>query len=761
MAVLPVLVLAACSSKIASTDPGNGGGGGGGNGTSPVNFQDPGPGTGPGAHPNPATVLLDFTVRNESAMARTETMLASIPFPFGGYSSLNGMAIGSLPTAWNVMQRWPDGTIRLAQAQFTDTVPAVSVNTYVVTSGGTALSGSFARHPWVEQAAPWLEIGAEVRDTFNVPYRAFATGTPETLQETPLVRVQRFHRHHQPVIAQGMGRDYLASTFYVTEFHDMPYVVVDWVVGNDYLGADVIPPGNTDPNLRPLGMIDVREARFLANGMSGFWPYGQLQHTISNLQLQSDGYAAFSVLQNSYLEDGQTRRYRFLMYCEDPAAPAVEKDAWRTDAIEWLERPMRPLATQRTWQETGGAGLLGGPIPGPVDAWARAEGEYQAWLVGGWFGTWGSRGDAKATGTTGTPRNHPLTPEFAHAIQGNHHRLLHKLEQMAWAQAMRPYHLWDLQVGDGDDLLLWDGVPIYPGSRDLSHESLGRRALWAADPYAAYRTNVETGGARAHGWEHFDHEHWTTDLLFDYWTVSGDEWARAELRQLGQSLKALMRLTIYSTAWIQAVRAEGWTMQSFAQIYQATGDANLRNYALRRVHEIIDVQRGKNHPSKALAFQTNYPGTAWPMDHEFYMPWQHGALLYGYLGAYRMFQDPLLLQICEDSVSAVDYAWVCNYQDPRLGLVEDGLRYYVITKYQGQPVPQNYFDRTVPLRWGDAPLGGAHTFLIGGMFQLADWSANPTVRAHAAYYGQHLQPVLTENLRWNKWNFIAPPRFAQ
>ncbi|MCY2956101.1 MAG: hypothetical protein WCR59_01225 [Planctomycetota bacterium] len=752
------LTLAGCSSGSGSGSAG--GQGSGPNGNSPSNFSDPGPGAGAGVHPNPVSVVLDFTLRNESSIARTETICASVPFPYGGYSQLGSLQIGSRPTAWNVLQRWADGTVRVAQAQFTATVPAASLSSYVV-AAGAATAGAFVRHPWVAAGSAALQIGAEVRDTFGVAYRAYADGTPETVQETAFVRVQRFHRYHMPVSAQGIGRDYLTSTFYLTEYSSMPYVLVDWVVGNDYQGVDAVPAQNTNPNLRPLGMIDVTDARFLTRGATGLWPYNQLPSGIGNIQAQSDGFAAFSVLQNSYLEDAQTHRYRFLAYCEDATAPQVTRDGWRATAIEMLERPLRPLATQRTWQETSGAGLLGGPIAGPADANARAEGEYQYWLNNNWFGAWGSRGDAKVTGTTGTPRNHPLSPELAHAIQGGHHRSLHMLEQMAWAQAMRPYHLWALTVSDEQNLLLWDGVPKYPGSRDLSIESLGRRALWAADPYAAYRTLTQTGGARAHGWEHFDNEHWSEDLLFDYWTVTGDAWAREELRQLGQSLKGLMRVRTFATAYIQSVRAEGWTMQGFAQSYLATGDTALRDYAMRRVREVVDMQRGKTTPSKALSFQTNYPGTGWPMNHQFYMPWQHGALIYGYLGAYRHFRDPLLLQICEESVACVDYAWVCNFQDPHYGLVADGLRYYVITQYAEQPVAPTYFDGTVPLHWGDAPLGGAHTFLTGGMFLLADWSANANIRAHSIYYAQRLQPAITENLRWNKWNYCVPARFSQ
>ncbi|MBI3171191.1 MAG: TonB-dependent receptor, partial [Hydrocarboniphaga effusa] len=49
-----------------------------------------------------------------------------------------------------------------------------------------------------------------------------------------------------------------------------------------------------------------------------------------------------------------------------------------------------------------------------------------------------------------------------------------------------------------------------------------------------YRT-ANAGQTRAHGWQHFDHEHWSCDVLFDYWTISGDAWAKEELRQLGES----------------------------------------------------------------------------------------------------------------------------------------------------------------------------------------------------------------------------------
>ena len=45
----------------------------------------------------------------------------------------------------------------------------------------------------------------------------------------------------------------------------MPVVIVDWVLGNDYLGADN-PAGSSNRNLYPLGGVDINEARFVCGG---------------------------------------------------------------------------------------------------------------------------------------------------------------------------------------------------------------------------------------------------------------------------------------------------------------------------------------------------------------------------------------------------------------------------------------------------------------------------------------------------------------
>lgn len=734
---------------------GGGGGDTGGSGGDPGSGGGPG---GPGGTGNPLAVVLDFKVKNDAAVERTETIRASVPFPVTGYpaSSLSNLIVSGHQTTWLPLQFWADGTVKVAQAQFTDTLAAGEEKVYQVARDEPALGGSFERNGWVGQMAAGLEIGAEVRDTFSVPYRAFASGAGTVVQSTPLVQVTR-HRGYHTASSGGIGRDYLTSTFYVTEFHDMPYVVVDWVLGNDYLGADTVPGGNSDPNLRALGTADVRGAWFLCKGAAAVMPYRAAKEGIGSQEGMNGGYAGFRVMTDTYLADAQTRRYRFLLRMEPPGASSTELQRWHDTATAMIEKPMFALATQRAWEETRAAGLLGGPIAGPVDAPSRAAGELGSWEGGNWFGTWGSRGDAMATATTGTPRNAPLSPEFGHAIQGAHPALLTKLEQMAWAQAMRPYHLFGLQIGAEQQICTWGGTPflLVPG------ESLGRRAIRDNDPYPQYRA-LSTGQQWAHGWEPFDHEHWSCDLLFDYWTVSGDAWAQEELRQLGQSLKGLMRLTFYFTAGIQPARAEGWCMQGFAQIYQATRDAALKDYALRRVHEIVDVQRKKDHPSKALMFQQNYPNTQYPMNHEFFMPWQHGSVIYGYLGAFQAFGDPVLRTIAEDVVQTVAYSWVTNVNSPSFGLVAQGLRYYVPASYNSTPVPANYWDGLpVGPHLGDSPLGGAHSFLVGALHHIAQWTTSSSVQQQALYYGGWLRGPVNTMDRWNKWFLCLPAEYAQ
>ncbi len=692
----------------------------------------------------PASYVARIEVQNRGG-ARTETVCASVPFPWGRVTDLTNLAMAGRSTAWRVLQRWPDRSVRVAQAQWVETLAAnATIELDVVP--GAALVGAFTPHPMFAGGLPWF--GSEVEDTFGVLHRAGWAEAAEVLHETPLVRVRRLRTYHWSS-SGGLGRNYLTATYYVTEFSQQPLVLVDCVLGNDYLGADN-PNGSSDPNLYPLGDVDVKAARFATGGWDQVLPYRASSEGIG-APVVSGATTTFSLLQDTYLADGQTRRWRFLLLRDDATLSGSAQAAQRASAAAAIALPLLPMATHASWRATHALGLLGGPGTAPSDAAVQANIEWNDWSAASHFGPWGGHGDPLQTSQTGTPRNHPLSPQLAHAVQSRDSRLLVVLEQMAWTQALRPLHLYGLRVATSDPLFLWGGLP-----GQYSPESLGRRRLLTNDPYAAYRTMVPGGAARTHNFEPFDVEHWSTDLLFDYWTITGDAWAREELRQMGETLRGLLRPVGYYTSNMLPARAEGWVMQGFVQAFLATDDLRFRDAALDRVHDIVLRDRGVD-ASRALAVHGSDPRTGWPAPYTFYMPWQHGAVLYGYLAAWKFFGDPECLALCNDVARCVEYAWVRDVTVPTFGFVPNGMRYYVPVTRNGAGVAPSFFDASFGIAFGDEPLGGAHSFLLGGLLMLAQTATKVEERARAQQFGELLlQAPLSEQDRWNKW-FSAVP----
>ncbi|MEC7583685.1 MAG: hypothetical protein VYE77_05155, partial [Planctomycetota bacterium] len=224
----------------------------------------------PGALPS-TDFLPEFSVQNHG-LGRTETVSASVPFPwsFVHESDLNEYSVAGQDTAWHILQRWPDNSVRVAQAQFTTTIGPGQTVHYQVVREPASIRGDFSPHPVFANGLP--SFGAELHDTLGVHYRAFWHSPSEVVQESPLVRVRRVRAYHRPISGTGMGRDFLSSTFYLTEYAHQPVILVDWVLGNDYLGADD-PRGSNDPNLYPLGAIDVEYAAFLARDADLVMPY--------------------------------------------------------------------------------------------------------------------------------------------------------------------------------------------------------------------------------------------------------------------------------------------------------------------------------------------------------------------------------------------------------------------------------------------------------------------------------------------------------
>ncbi|MCA8942497.1 MAG: hypothetical protein KDB80_08080 [Planctomycetes bacterium] len=719
-------------------------------------------GGGIGANPNARgvpvdSVTLSFVVDNQENDDRRETVCVSIPFPEGQVppGSLSSFAVQGHSTAWLPLQEWADGTVRVAQAQFTADLAAHTKRSFKVVRGGSTLGGGFQQHPWVQAKWNSLDIGARVHDRFGHRYESEISGGGETLQATQLKRVRRWRTYHASTTSGGIGRDFLASTFYVSEYRDMPFLVVDWIVGSDYKGTDA-PGGSSDPNDYPLGPVDVNDVGFLSGGFAEVAAYRADWHEIEAAVDGGAGREFRRVMQSDWLADGQTKRYRFLLRVEDAGASGAERSAWQNRFDAFSAGPVWAVARHEAWGPCEAAGVLGGLLAGPSDAAYRAQGEWDDWVGRSHFGTWGSFGDEKFSEATGTPRNAPLGEEFAHAIQSEDVRMLTILEQKTWAQAQRPFHMYGLVVGAEQDLLLYDGVPLSLNnrwSRDLSGESLGRRALKNSDPFASYRTRIDDGG-KPHGWNHFDFQHWTTDLQYEYYTMTGDEWAREELRNLGQCARGMARLSGFATADVSSARGEAWLMQSFVQVYLATRDESFKSYALRRAAEIVDRDRLKDHPSRALYTSGPDGRTGFPnVEYTWFAPWQMAYVMYGYTAAYIIFDSALCLRIAEDAVRSAIYCSVSNYTSPGGQFREWGLRYACVLTVNGQSVSPSYFDSDPSYSITFA--AGTLSPMGSGVSAVARYTPSGEVAQMARQVATRVYPTLDDYARWDKWAYTS------
>jgi hypothetical protein len=152
----------------------------------------------------------------------------------------------------------------------------------------------------------------------------------------------------------------------------------------------------------------------------------------------------------------------------------------------------------------------------------------------------------------------------------------------------------------------------------------------------------------------------------------------------------------------------------------------------------------------------NSPG--YPVPNEFFMAWQHGAVLVGYLGAYLAWGEPILLEIAEDVPTAIDYSWVTNYVGhPIFGNFPVGIRHYTHVSANNVPVAADHFDATIGGRFGDSPIPGSATICIAGLYLLAELTANGAVADMAEDYAlQLLGGSLVTFDRTDEWNYCIP-----
>ena len=609
----------------------------------------------------PATATVSrFSVQNLSPYPRKEVIQASIPFPKGGHKSLKNLSIQGYPTSWRVLTRWGDGSCQWGQARFVTTLPAgKTVRFKVIRKENPIPKEEFRLGSKILPllAAPNLET--EVVDSFGVVYRCrihpgSQEGKWKLLEDGPLVRVYRFRGYHFPKDPSkpGIGRDFLSLTAYFTVFRGFDHAKLTLFLGNDYQGRDN-PGGKKDPNLYPLGTVRLRRFSLLVHSNAlAFVPRFIKENRLTPpISLPGPkGVKGFrqDLLgpgKNLYLGDATRKGFPLILF-----APQGKRDHPPTTPEETLRRqtahamalfPLWAMPNLEDVRKSRAMNAHGGPAPATPDLPQRALDEYRRWIMGPHFGPFGTWGDVAETGTTGTPRNRVVGLDLA--VRSGNPLLMRKAEGFCLQQQLRPYHLFGLVVNPDLDVYL-AGLPLRNGGKWVSGETLGRKSI--PKVYERYREGLNLPWIGPYGMNAYDYEHFTLDILYDYYCLTGSPWVKEELRLLGQHLKGLLTPKKYNRRWVGTSRGEGWCMKALALCFYATGDPSLKKHAIHRLHKILDRDRGKG---KLTYASRQYPhpnafgkGVYWDA------PWQQGAYVMGMHACFQAFEDPLFRTIAID-----------------------------------------------------------------------------------------------------------------
>jgi hypothetical protein len=137
------------------------------------------------------------------------------------------------------------------------------------------------------------------------------------------------------------------------------------------------------------------------------------------------------------------------------------------------------------------------------------------------------------------------------------------------------------------------------------------------------------------GWTAQDYEHFSLDLLYDFWWLTNDPLARDEIARAAAGLRALLPAIPFSTS-----RGEGWCLQAGTLAGRALGDAGLLELLRERVaHEIAPVLA--RSPKHVAIPQPPHAEALGPTT-RFDAPWQMAALVHGLAALHRATDDPLL-----------------------------------------------------------------------------------------------------------------------
>src|SRR5690606_2134488 len=183
----------------------------------------------------------------------------------------------------------------------------------------------------------------------------------------------------------------------------------------------------------------------------------------------------------------------------------------------------------------------------------------------------------------------------------------------------------------------------------------------------------------------------------------------------------------------------------------------------RRIDEIVEAQRLKTHPARPMREYGPDPRYGVGENTTAFPPWEHAAVMYGFLGAYKHLGSETALRIAEDVVRTIDYSWVSNYTHPATQVhYEHGLRYATPLRDNGRDVPADFRhnDPNYGANLAGPGLNSVNQFFVSALSILPYYSDDPQVLARAEWQRNILFPDATNALRWNKWFLVCPQYYT-
>lgn len=600
--------------------------------------------------PGPQELVRHLTANNPSDHDRRQIVRASLPFARGEVRDARHVEVDGEVAHAVPLVRWPDGSIAVLQAHFALELSAMQSRSLRVLPVGAPAVAPAAPGDWPFEGS--LPLYTEVCDPWGQVYTArwVADEQPLASLSSPLVRVRRFRGMHR----RG-DTEFLGAIAYLVSYRGTRRAELTVVLDN----------GAHDPERIALGPVRFRSfALCSSDDRLRLKPRFARDNALQPPHEIDGGFRQFLLGPSDqiYLGDHTAKAFRFDLFRDAEELSGGQRAA----AADAVEAPLMAWPVVGEVRRTRAFGGHGGPAPAGLD---RSSAHLLRWRQSARFGPFAGHGDIEDAAAQGTPRNGPSA--LHNVLRWRSPAMLSAAETMVLQHGLRPT----------PGVVTRRPTDLAPFRRGLSPRSL----------------------QRPHGFTALDYEHFSVDLLYDYYWLTGDAFALAELRRMGSGLRPVLDTVPFLTS-----RGEGWCLQAGALIARATGDADLLAYLLARARSRVLPEISGPPTTVALA-QPPHESALGPTDW-FDAPWQMAALVHGLHALFRVTDAP------DVSAAAVRTARVMAGP----GWVEGtGPKYLVSASQSGR--------YTLPVGFG--PMEGTAVMEIGAFVLAAEMTEESADRA--------------------------------